>query len=235
MTARRHVTGGLLVCLAVVPSWHVCAAQVGHDPARSPFRDIVRGAGVRVWAGYLGGDRGTVGVGHANGRTWGLRYELPVGGAVSFAFGAAYAETDRFVVDPTQDSDVRKSGPFRDDALLADAGLQFLLTGAKTWHGFAPYLGAALGLAISRGSPPDESGYQFGTKFTFGPSAGIRWYPARRLSVQADARLVFWRLTYPPDYQQPLSPDGTTVLPPRAERTEWTRHPWFGLGVGWTF
>lgn len=211
------------------------AGQVGHDPARSPFRDIPRGGGLRISVGHLGGERGRVGVGHANGRTWGLRYELPVGGAASFAFGFAYAETDRYVVDPTKDEDVRKTGPFPDDALIADAGLLFRLTGAKTWHGLAPHLGGAIGLAISRGSPTDASGYEFGTKFTFAPGVGLRWYLARRLSVQADARVLYWRLNYPLDYLEPLSPDSTTVLPAGAERTEWTRHPWVSIGVGWTF
>jgi len=66
------------------------------------------------------------------------------------------------------------------------------------------------------------------------PEAGLRWYPARRVSVRSDFRLVFWRLKYPLDYKQPAS-DNSRVLPLDARLTEWTAHPWITIGLGWTF
>src|SRR2546430_7282999 len=39
--------------------------------------------------------------------------------------------------------------------------------------------GGAFGAAIGGGSPPDPTGYDFGTKLTVAPGAGLRWYPAR--------------------------------------------------------
>ena len=66
------------------------------------------------------------------------------------------------------------------------------------------------------------------------PEAGLRWYPARRLSVRTDVRLVFWRLKYPLDYKQPSS-DNSRVLPLDAPLIEWTAHPWITIGLGWTF
>jgi hypothetical protein len=213
-------------------------AQVGHEPSRSPYRDVRRGGAWVLTFGYLGGSRGSVGVGLSNGKTAGIRYEA-LFGAIGASLGLAYGQTNRFVVDPTKDSVTRKTGPFDDNVVLADAGLQLVLTGRKTWRGFAPYVGGALGLAISGASPPDPSGYRFGSKFTLSPNAGVRWYPARRLSVRGDFRLVLWKLNYPLSYKVP-GPTGcqtncSVVLPLGAKLTEWTSHPWATIGVGWTF
>lgn len=233
MTRRPAV--GALVWLTVVASYNGVAAQVGHDPGRSPYNDVRRGAVGIIAFGYLGGSRGSLGVGLSDGKTGGIRYEAQFG-AIGASLGLAYGRTSRYVVDPTKDSlsPLRKTGPFPNDVVLADAGLQLMLTGRKTWRGFAPYVGGSLGFAIGGASPRDSSGYKFGTKFTIAPNAGLRWYPARRLSVRGDFRLVLWKLNYPISYKQPAS-DGSRVLPLTAALTEWTSHPWATIGVGWTF
>jgi len=222
------------VVLSVSPTVRL-SGQVGHDPGHSPYHDIRRGSGPRLVLGYLSGDRGTVPVSITDGVTFGVRYEAWMGKSMSFTAGLAYGQTSRLIVDPFKDDSVRKSGPIDDDVILADLGLQLWLTGAKTFHGFAPFVTTSLGLAFGSRLPGDTSGYQFGTKFTFTPGAGLRWYPGRRVSVQADARLVFWKLRYPINYKTPLSNDGTRVLPLLAPETDWTIHPWVSLGVGWTF
>src|ERR671922_1766503 len=107
-TVRTAVALGAL--LTVYPSDRL-ASQVGYDPAHSPYHDIPRGA---VWAlsvGHLGGGRGRVGVGPADGLTGGLRYEVAFG-AVGASLGVAYARTSRFVEDYTKDSTSRKTGPY---------------------------------------------------------------------------------------------------------------------------
>ena len=231
---RRPVVGAL-VWLIVVASYNGVAAQVGHEPSHSPYHDVRRGAVGVITFGYLSGSRGSVGVGLADGKTVGIRYEV-LFGAVGASLGLAYGQTNRFVVDPTKDSTspARKTGPFPNDVVLVDAGLQLVLTGRKTWRGFAPYVGGALGVAIGGAAPRDSSGYKFGTTFTLAPNAGVRWYPARRLSVRGDFRLVLWKLHYPVSYKVPAS-DGSRVLPLTASLTEWTSHPWATIGVGWTF
>jgi hypothetical protein len=231
---RRTATLGAALFLSVSPTVRPSAAQVGHDPGHSPYRDVRRGGVGLITAGYFGGSRGRAGVGISNGPTGGLRYERWLGGAIGVSFGLAYGQTTRFVVDPSKDSLTRKTGPHNTDVILADVGLQLVLTGQKTWRGFAPYLGAAVGMALGGGSPPDSSGYQFGNKVTLAPEAGVRWYPTRRVSVRTDFRLVLWRLHYPLSYQVP-GPDGSSVLPPDARPNEWTAHPWITIGLGWTF
>ena len=241
-TPRRHVASsrrtvlraGALVWLGVLASWNAVSAQVGYDPAHSPYHDIPRGA---VWAlsvGHLGGSRGDVGVGPADGLTGALRYEVPFG-AVGASLGLAYARTSRFVEDYTKDSTSRRSALFNDPVVLADAGLQLVLTGRKTWHRFAPFIGGALGVAIGSALAQDTSGYRFGTKITLAPNAGVRWYPTRRVSVRGDFRLVLWKLHYPLSYKVVTSTNGGSVLPATAPLDQWTAHPWATIGVGWTF
>jgi hypothetical protein len=229
--ARTVVTWMLVGLGGVRPA----SAQVGHDPARSPFRDIRRGSGLIASVGWLGGDRGTVPVGPASGPTLGLRYDLSLGGPTVFLAGATLARLDRYVIDPDSGAATRRSGPEPNDLLLLEAGLQLRLTGGKTWRGLAPYLGTALGLAFDLRGPADPGNYHFGTKFTIAPNVGLRLHPGRRLLVLADLRATFWRLSYPTSYVVPNAVDSTTVLPAGASDRDWTSHPSLTLGVGWTF
>ncbi|MGH7671535.1 MAG: hypothetical protein ACREMC_01450 [Gemmatimonadales bacterium] len=228
---------GLAGFLSVVPPFRL-SAQVGHDPAHSPYRDIRRGAGPVVFAGRLTGDRGRVGVGPGDALSIGLRYERSLSRAMVLQFSTALLKGDRFIVNPAADSASpnRRTGPVDADVLLTEMGLQLRLTGAKTWHGLAPYLGAGIGLAFDARSPGDttRSGYRFGTKATMAGIAGVRWHPARRVTVHADAHALFWRLRYPVSFHTPAG-DGTRVLPLSQRLTDWTLHPWISLGVGWTF
>jgi len=232
-----RATALVLGVLSIFPSFprSVLSAQVGHNPAHSPFHDIRPGSGPALSVGHLGGVGGRAGVGVLGGTTWGAHYDFTLGGPTLITLGASYAETERFIVDPTKGSASRRSGPFDDDVVLFDLGLQIRLAGAKTWHGLAPYVGAALGLAFGSALPSDTSGYDFGTKFTIAPGAGVRWHPGRRISVQADARALFWKLRYPLSFKNPSPVDGTRVLPLDDTQSEWTRHPWVTLGAGWIF
>src|SRR2546430_16969597 len=145
MTLRRYVVrvvrpaAAAVVWLSVLASYNVVAAQVGHEPAHSPYHDV-RGGGVLVFTfGYLGGSRGGVGVGPSDGKTGGIRYEVPFG-AVGASLGLVYARMNRFVVDPFKDTTSRKSGPSTNDVVLLDPGLQRTLTCRTTWPGICPHV-----------------------------------------------------------------------------------------------
>lgn len=222
-----------LAALALASALGAASAQVGHDPERSPFRDIRKGSAVALGLGYFGGGTGDLGVGSTNGPTATGRFELSLGGPVLVAFGASFARLERFVRDPNTDPPPR-TGPFDSDIVMVDLGLQMRLTGQKSYHGFAPYVGAAVGMAFEVSGPADPGQYTFGTKFTFAPGAGIRVYTGRHLSLLADVRMLFWRLGYPPSYQNPPS-GGAPLLPSGVKNTDWTTHPWATVGVVWTF
>ena len=209
-------------------------AQVGHSPDDSPYRDIKHGRTVILGAGYVSGSRGAVGVGPSNGGIAGARFEVPFGKPLGFFIGAGYGRLSRFIADPTKDSANHISGPVDVDVVVFEGGIHLFLTGAKAWHAFAPILGASGGIIIARDPPADSSGYRFRAKGMFGPELGLRVYMGRRVALRADARLMFWQLTYPLAYKQP-SPDGSRVQEIGAADKEWTRHPWISVGLGWTF
>ena len=224
---------GAIALLTVYPPSRL-SAQVGYLPDRSPYRDVKRGHTLILGAGYLAGGRGAVGVGPSNGGIASARFEVPFGKPLAFFLEAGYGRMSRFVADPTKDSAAHISGPVNIDVGVVEGGIHLLLSDAKTWHAFAPILGASGGVIIARDPPADSSGYRFRAKGLFGPELGLRWYLGRRVALRADARLVFWQLTYPLAYKQP-SPDGSRVQQIGAADKEWTRHPWISIGLGWTF
>ena len=81
----------------------------------------------------------------------------------------------------------------------------------------------------------DSSGYAFKRKLTFGPGAGLRWYPHRNITAGIDFRAVFWRLRYPPDFHAIRSPDAIPIVPASEPLTDWTVHPMLAFGLGWSF
>jgi len=215
-------------------------AQVGHDPAQSPYRDILLHAGPVFFFGHLGGNRGVAPAGTSNAQTFGARYEIPAGKSLHFQFTGAYLHGDRFIINPRADSSspARTTGPFTSDLALAEIGMQLRLTGGKTWHGFAPYAGTALGMLFDVNSPGDTtgSGYRFGSKLTIAFATGVRWYPARRVMINGDLRAQFWRLKYPFSFHDSTkASDGSRVLPLSQPLKDWTTHPWICLGIGWIF
>lgn len=227
----------LVISLSIFPSFRL-AAQVGHDPAHSPYQDIILRSTPILFFGHLSADRGRAGVGLSNARTLGARYEIPAGRSLLFQFTAAYLEGDRFVIDPRADSTSpeRRTGPVPAAIAITDVGILLRLTGGKTWHGIAPYAGVGIGLAydVRSGRDTTGSGYQFGTKVVLNGATGVRWYPTRRVMIDADLRAQFWRLRYPVSFHTP-APDGSRVVPLSQPLTDWTLHPWISLGIGWIF
>jgi len=237
MRVRRYVVGGLLG-LSVVASYDVASAQVGHNPATSPYRDVLLRSGPAFFAGHLSGGRGSADAGFSNGDVAGVRYELAAGKTLLVQFNGTYVKGDRFILNPAADSSSsqRKTGPYAADIFITDLMLQLRLTGAKSWRGFAPYAGAGIGVAFETTAPPDttQSGYKFGTKFTVSGATGMRWYPLRRVSLIGDARFVLWKESYPTSFHQ-TAPDGSRILPLIHDLSEWTFHPVLSVGLGWTF
>jgi len=228
-----------VIGLSIGPTVRRSDGQVGHDPATSPYHDILLHPGPVFFFGHLSADRGNAKAGTSNARTFGVRYELPAGRAIQFQFTGAYLLGDRFIIDPRADSTApeRRTGPYKSDLGLVEIGMQLRLTGGKTWHGFAPYAGTGLGLMFDVKSPGDTtgSGYRFGTKLTLAFATGVRWYPARRVLINADVRAHMWKLKYPVSFHSTLSPDGSRVIPLTEPLNDWTLHPWISLGIGWIF
>lgn len=213
------------------------SAQVGHPPGRSPYRDIHARQTLSLTGGYLTGGAGKAGVGPTTGPMGGIELDFRLGrGVVNLGLGFLVADLERLVLDPNRLPGDRVKGTERQRIAVADAGVAMVLTGGKTWHGFAPYFGATMGIAFGGNVPSDSSGFDFGTHFHAGPKLGFRWYLSQRLVFRTEGRDILWRLSYPTLFftPPPDDPDAAPILDPlTTKRTEWTHHPTLTFSLGY--
>lgn len=225
MTAIRRVFPlllGLLV-LAVAPA--------GAQTISSPYRFLDHSQSAGLVGGYIVTDAGRLDLGPESSPLVGARYTLRLGGAFSLEALATLIPTTRQVVDTTAiDVPVGEA----DLTILSTmAALRFNVTGPRTWYGFQPYLLAGLGFAFElSGTAPAEvrilpdARFDFGTRFAGQVGAGVEWFAARRLSIFADARDVFWKLKIPAGIRRQ-----DVNLP----ADEWVQNFQFQLGAAYHF
>ncbi|MFZ5623762.1 MAG: hypothetical protein ACOY71_04930 [Gemmatimonadota bacterium] len=211
-------------------------AQVGYPPSKSPYRDIPQAGSFTFTAGRFGGNGGKLGIGPHGGTQYGLRYELRLGRPISFLVGGHYADLERLVANPSDSVARRITGPVKQSVVIAEAGLLFTLTGAKTWHRLAPYVGVTGGLAFGSTTPQDTTGYNFGNKFVVTPLAGIKVYFTERLHLRGEIRSTFWQIKYPATFTQPPAkePGGAPLITDR-DLSQWTGHAVYLMGMGYAF
>ncbi|MGZ8399179.1 MAG: hypothetical protein ACXWWN_09095, partial [Gemmatimonadales bacterium] len=89
------------------------AAQVGHPPGGSPFRDIRKGHTLTVTGGYFGGSGGEFNIGPHRGEVFGGRYDIRTASTIQLGLAVARGNLDRFIVDPFVRLANRRSGPVR--------------------------------------------------------------------------------------------------------------------------
>jgi hypothetical protein len=213
-------------------------AQVGHNPASSPYRDIRVGHTVTILGGELSGGRGKAQVGPSGGFLGGIRYDAHVGGAATIFLGTAFSTATRNLIDPDTSLNARNIGVAEQSLLMVEGGFNFVLTGRKTWNRIAPYGGASLGMVIGSSVPEDSTGFRFGNKFMVTPLVGIRFFPTRKFHLRIEARDILWRLNYNNTrffdipVNDPLAPPVLDAVTTKS--TEWVHHPVIRIGIGWT-
>jgi hypothetical protein len=213
-------------------------AQVGYDPAHSPYRPLLLRTSVIALGSLTGGSSGRIGVGPSDGPGGGMRFEMRLTGPTDVFGTVMWSRLQRMVANPSAVADPRITGPVKQPVLQTDVGIGILLTGDKTWRGFAPYLGGFVGVALGSGVAQDTSGFGFKTKFVSGPLLGFRMYFGQRISLRTEGRLTFWKLSYPPAYflPPPTAPDVAPILNSATTGTsEWTAHPTLLVGLGYSF
>lgn len=214
------------------------AAQVGHPPTRSPYRDTPTGHTLTALGGWFGGNGGDFGIGPHDGPTVGGRYDIRVSGLLGLGASVQQADLERLVVDPFVAVANRTSGPVKQAVTMVDAGLQFNFTGAKSWNRLAPFMTMGAGIAFSEGTPSDTSGYEFGNKFYIAPSIGTQLFITDRLHLRAEAVGVFWKLNYPQSFRNEPPLDPGTVDDPHSvitdeRESDWLANGWLRIGVGY--
>jgi hypothetical protein len=229
----RFHAGSALALLLVAGS---ASAQVGHDPAHSPYRTLRYGQFLGVTGGYFNGDGGSLGLAPHKGATVGLRYDFLAAGTVTVGLAGTFGDTERLIVDPHQPIETAVTGPVKQSMTIVEGIIQFNITGGKSWHGIAPFVSAGLGLALGQSTPADTSGFKFRTKFAFTPGIGARLFLSERLFVRLEARSPFWQLSYPAAFRLPPSTDPTK--PPvlvGSSGKEWMTGGWYSIGLSYAF
>lgn len=212
------------------------SAQVGHDPARSPYRTLRYGQFVSFNAAYLNGDGGQIGVAPHKGATFGLRYDFLGANTLTLGLAASYGSLDRLIVDKYKPAATTgTTGPVKQSVTLVEGIFQFNVTGGKSWHGIAPFVGAGLGLVFGGSTPIDTSGFKFRTKFAFTPGIGARLFLSDRLFLRLEARNIFWQLSYPQEYRRPPSADPLKPPAITGSGKEWTATGWYTVGLSYAF
>lgn len=227
----------LVAALAAVPA----AAQVGYDPALSPYRDIRNGRYLELFGGKVFGDGGSIPVGPRDGNVIGARVNFRGKNTIQVSFGGWYAGTVRHIVDADDSVAERVKPDINHHLLGGEVSLQFNLTGGKSWHGIAPYAGVGLGVVKGQKTPAaDTSGYSFGTKLYFAPNLGTRFMLGQRSFVKIEAKAYFWSLKYPLNYsdepaKQPGTGDVINAVNASGKRSSYVPAPALQVGVGYAF
>lgn len=230
------MSNGLAVplCLcALVPS--VLAAQVGHEPDRSPFHDLTTRQGLSISIGRFAGNPGAAGVGARPGLLAALRFDTQLSGPADLWVSVGRIASSRYVIDATKDSATRRSGPIDMRIIAADLGLALNLTGPKTWRGIAPYVGLGIGVLSPTPARTDPGGYQAGTNFAFVPTIGTRVFIGRAVALRLEGRDYYFRYEWPLlYYTTPQDANGKELPPAVLDLTtpgkQWTHN--FTLSVG---
>jgi hypothetical protein len=207
-------------------------AQVGYDPASSPYEDLEYRQQLTPYGGYSFARVDPAGVIPQDAAITGLRYELYLGGPVSLTSDLSAMFSERTVIDPTQPRASRVLGTEKAPVYALDLGLALGLTGRKSWHHLTPQVRAAVGVLTSRAAD-DSAGYKFGTPFAINFGAGLKFVTGGRLQLRADVGERLFKQKYPDVYYRTAS-DNTAVLTD-TPRSYWTNHGIVTLGVSFLF
>ena len=235
MGMRGSLPGVALLLLVALPPG-AALAQVGHPPGRSPYREIPKGHTVTGFAALFGGTGGRFGIAPHDGTLFGIRYDIRTGSTIQMGIGLARGTMERLIVDPFVVLEDRVSGPVDQTVSFAEVNLQFNVTGGKTWHRLAPFVGVGAGMTFPSGTAADTSGFELGHKIYFAPHAGFRFFLTDRLHLRTDARVIFWKLSYPASFTRvpPDEPEAPPVITD-GNVSEWTTSSWLQAGLGFSF
>ena len=215
------------------------AAQVGHPPGTSPFHDLTMRQTVSFSVGRFGGNTAVAGVGWRPGLLYAGRFDTRLSGPLDFTAALGVAASSRFRIDTEADSATRVSGPVDRTLLLADIGLFLNLTGAKSWHGLAPYVGFGAGWMTPTKTEKDPGGYNAGPNFSFVPSLGTRVFFGRTVAARLEVRDYIWRYEWPFLYYQPVDRNGSPIEPPvlgsDVSTKQWAHNLTLTVGVVYAF
>jgi Outer membrane protein beta-barrel domain len=220
---------GAAALLAAVPA----SAQVGHEPAKSPYVDLEYSQELTLLGGYLRTRHDPAGILPTSRSMFGARYEITLTGPFALSADFITGSGDRHVVDPTKPAATRNVGTQSNPVFAADIAAAMNLTGTRSWHKLVPQVRAGVGLVRSA-AKDDSSGYSFGTPFAFTFGGGVKYVPGGRFQLRADITDHVFKQAYPDAYYR-LASDNTALVPTTTARSFYTHHTALTIGVSYLF
>jgi hypothetical protein len=220
---------GLLALLVAVP---VSAQEVGHPPASSPYIDLEYKQEITPFGGWATARSDAADIVPKSAALVGVRYQIFIGGPVSFDADFSRMSSTRNVIDPTQIATKRLIGTADAAVYGVNVGVALGLTGRKSWHHLVPELRVGAGV-VSSEAKDEASGYTFGTPFAFTFGGGLKFVSRGRLQMRADVGERLFKQKYPDTFYQPAS-DNTAVLTTES-RSFWTNQTLLTVGVSVLF
>jgi hypothetical protein len=229
----RERVKAILVCAVAMLAALPAAAQVGHEPAKSPFVDLDYHQELTLMGGYLRARHDPAGILPKSMPVLGARYEWTLTGPLAFSSDIVGGVGERDIIDPRKTKNARNLGTTNNAVVAADLALALNLTGTRSWHRLVPQLRGGLGIVAS-GAKDDSTGYSFGTPFAFVFGGGVKYVPGGRFQVRADVTDRVFKQNYTDAYYRPAT-DNTAVLPSSTSRNFYTHHTVFTVGLSYLF
>ncbi len=201
MTTGRLVLRALVVLGLGGPLAPPVQAQVGHDPASSPYEDLRGRQAATIGIGTLAPGRDPAGVAPRSGLMLTGRYEIQLTRPLWFFARLGIAPSlERPIKDPLFTDAQRAAGTERHLMVLSEVGLNMNLTGNKSWRRIVPQLHGAIGFVTDGVTRFDLGGYKFGSAFTVSYGLGARVTTGTPWELHADLTRVHWKYSYPDAY-----------------------------------
>jgi hypothetical protein len=208
----------------------VAQAQVGHEPSKSPFKDIEQRHEITVFGGYYSAKRDPGKVAPQSAPLGGILYEWRASGPVHIGTSMMAVASQRTELDPAKPAATREISTSTEPLYAADAFLALALTGERSWHGLMPMTGLGVGL-ITNFKGADVGGFRFGTRFAFPWGAGVRWIPGGgSFQLRADVKDWMYTIKYPQAYYVAPASGDAAILAAGTPTSRWTNN--FALTVG---
>ena len=207
-------------------------AQVGYDPAHSPYRDLDQPHEWSFLVGHYTARSDPAGVEPQGGELFGLLYGWHAGGPIYLMSQLSRISSQRLVVDPSQPAASRDLGIADWPLYALEGAMAVSLTGNRTYRGFMPLANFGVGLMSDRHTRSDVGDFSFGTRFEFTWGAAVRWVATDRWALRADWTNRFFSMGYPETYYR-LAKDSTSVVVARQSKSFWRNNPALSIGLSY--
>lgn len=226
MKARVVVPLALLVIGSAT-----AGAQVGSEPAKSPFRDLEKRQEVTLLLGPSFGGRDKVGAAPRGGLAIGVRYDVPLGASpLTFTGAITRQGSTRDILQPGLPPASRIGANVSQPLYLLDVALTLRLTGNKSWRSLVPMVTTGVGVVTDNKEVADSSRFRFGTRFSPMLGLGVKYAPQRsRWTVRADMTNHFYSVPYPQTFRD-STPNVPRVVGVNTKNS-WTRNTLLTLGI----